>query len=265
MSKNRYKIVEDDFIIHKGRKLYRIKALKRFNTILGTIKRGELGGYVEGYHNLSQNDNCWIHDDAKVYDNARVENSARVGSNAEIYGNARIRDRAVVDDNAEVFGNTEVSNRSVVTNHAKVYGNARVIDEFDPFGCLHPKNSTILDNVSICGNSVINSSTLADNAKVFGNAKVNQVTAARENIKVYDNAVAGECKSSSFFFINDNSELYGNSSIILRDVGAKFSGDTKIRGNSSIYYFSKSIKLPKVVEKDVDCKDNFRNHEEKKV
>lgn len=265
MGRNRYKIVEDDFIIHEGRKLYRIKALKRFNTSLGlTIKRGELGGYVEGYHNLSQEDNSWVCDDAKVYDNARVKNSARLGSNAEVYGNAMIRDYAVIEGDAEVFGNAEVSSHSVVTNNAKVYGNARVIDEFDPFGCLRPKNSTILDNVSICGNSVINSSTLADNAKVFGNAKVNQVT-ARENVKVYDNAVAGECKSRSFFFINDNSELYGNSSIILQDIGARFFGDTKIRGNSSIYYFSKSIKLPKVVKVDVDYKNNTRDHEEKKV
>jgi NDP-sugar pyrophosphorylase family protein len=265
MGRNRYKIVEEDFIIHKGRKLYRIKALKRFKTSLGlTIRRGELGGYVEGYHNLSQEDNSWIYDDAKVYSNARVKNSARVGSNAEVYGNAMIRDNAVVEGDAEVFGNAEISSRSVVTNNAKVYGNSRVIDELDPFGYLRPKNSTILDNVNICGNSVINSSTLADNAKVYGNAKVNQVT-ARDNIKVYDNAVAGECKSGSFFFINDNSELYGNSSIILQDIGARFCGDTKIRDNSSINYFSKSIKLPKLVKVDVDYKNNVRDHEEKKV
>lgn len=268
MKNKKYKIVKDDFIIYRKRKLYRIKALKRFKTYAGmTIRRGELGGYVEGYHNLSQEDNSWIYDDAKVYSNAKVKNSARVGSNAEVYGNATIKDNAVVEEDAEVFGNAEISSRSVVTNHAKVYGNSRVTDEFDPFSSsLCQKNSAILDNVNICGNSVINSSTLADNAKVYGNARVNQVT-ARDNIKVYDNAVAGECKSGSFFFINDNFELYGNSSIILRDIGARFCGDTKIRDNSSINYFSKSIKfkLPKLVKVDVDYKNNTRDHEEKKV
>jgi carbonic anhydrase/acetyltransferase-like protein (isoleucine patch superfamily) len=279
MEDKKYELVKRDFIIHKGRKLYKIKALRHISKL---VFKGYKGGYVEGYHNLSQKGTCWIGrnskvyenaivkdnaviwDEAEVYGNAVIKNDAKVFDYSQVYGNAMIRDNAVVEGDAEVFGNAEISSRSVVTNNAKVYGNSRVIDEFDPFGYQCPKNSTILDNVNICGNSVINSSTLADNAKVYGNAKVNQVT-ARDNIKVYDNAVAGECKSGSFFFINDNSELYGNSSIILQDIGARFCGDTKIRDNSSINYFSKSIKLPKLVKVDVDYKNNVRDHEEKKV
>ena len=37
---------------------YRLKALKNFLD----VKRGDLGGYVEGYHNLSQSGDYWIYD-----------------------------------------------------------------------------------------------------------------------------------------------------------------------------------------------------------
>jgi hypothetical protein len=37
---------------------YRLKALKNFLD----VKRGDLGGYVEGYYNLSQSGDCWIYD-----------------------------------------------------------------------------------------------------------------------------------------------------------------------------------------------------------
>ena len=57
-----------DTKIHFGRKLFRIKALVSF----GNVKAGELGGYVEDEKNLSQNDDAWVCDDARVFGNARV-------------------------------------------------------------------------------------------------------------------------------------------------------------------------------------------------
>lgn len=40
----------------EGHTLYRIRALKDF----AGVRAGELGGYVEQEHNLSQYGNCWI-------------------------------------------------------------------------------------------------------------------------------------------------------------------------------------------------------------
>lgn len=83
----------------KGRKLFRIKALKAFSG----VKAGELGGYIESEENLSQEGNSWIYDDAKVYDNAKIFGNAHVRNNAEVFGNAKVY------DDAEVFGNAKVS------------------------------------------------------------------------------------------------------------------------------------------------------------
>ena len=83
----------------KGRKLFRIKAVKSF----GDVKADELGGYIESEDNLSQDGNSWIYDDAKVYDNAKIFGNAHVRNNVEVFGNAKVY------DDAEVFGNAKVS------------------------------------------------------------------------------------------------------------------------------------------------------------
>ena len=40
--------------------LYRIKAVKDFSN----VKKGDIGGYIEGEKNLSHDGNCWIYDNA---------------------------------------------------------------------------------------------------------------------------------------------------------------------------------------------------------
>jgi hypothetical protein len=64
----KYELVKDDFILHEGKKLYRIKALRDID-LFGDYKifKGQLGGYIEGYHNLSQEGNCWVFSPAKIY------------------------------------------------------------------------------------------------------------------------------------------------------------------------------------------------------
>lgn len=80
-------------IEHDGHTLYRIEALKDF----GIISKGTLGGYVENINNLSQEDTCWIADEAKVYDNAKVFENAFICGFANIYGNASVRCNAIVN------------------------------------------------------------------------------------------------------------------------------------------------------------------------
>ena len=67
-----------------GFTLHRIKALKDF----GSVKAGELGGWIESEENLSQADNAWVSNNAKVFDNAKVIDNARVYGDAKIYCNA---------------------------------------------------------------------------------------------------------------------------------------------------------------------------------
>ena len=105
----------DEFITNAfGNKLFRIKALVDF----GTIKAGELGGFVEKEENLSSDDNAWVYGDARVYGNAWVYGNARVYGNAWVSGNARVSGDALVSGDARVYGDARVS------GNARVYGNA---------------------------------------------------------------------------------------------------------------------------------------------
>ena len=51
----KYELTDETIEVY-GTALHRIKALKDF----GNVKKGELGGYVESEHNLSQEGNCWV-------------------------------------------------------------------------------------------------------------------------------------------------------------------------------------------------------------
>ena len=99
-------------------KLFRIIALKDF----GFIKKGELGGLIEKESNLSQKNECWIHE------NASVTGNAEVSGNAQIYGNALVIDNAKVYGNAKVCGNALVSGNAYVSGNALVFGNALVLN-----------------------------------------------------------------------------------------------------------------------------------------
>jgi hypothetical protein len=77
-----------------GRTLYRIRAIKDF----GNVKRGDLGGFIEGEENLAHIGNAWIGENAWVFGNTYVYGNAYVHENACIYGKAEI------GGNAEIYG-----------------------------------------------------------------------------------------------------------------------------------------------------------------
>ena len=105
MKNKKYELLTDDTIELFGRKLYRIRAKIDF----GSVKKGQLGGYIEKAENLSHDGDAWVSDNAMVYGNARVY------GNAEVSGNARVSGNAKVSGNAEVYGNAEVSEQSDLT------------------------------------------------------------------------------------------------------------------------------------------------------
>ena len=73
-----------DFITAFGIKLFRIKALVEF----GTVKAGELGGYIEKEENLDHGGDAWVYGNARVYGDAWISGNARVYSNAWVCGDA---------------------------------------------------------------------------------------------------------------------------------------------------------------------------------
>lgn len=66
-----------------GHRLHHIRAIKDF----GTIKKGDIGGWIEKEENLSHYNDCWVCDAAKVYGNAEVSGNAWVFGNAWIMSN----------------------------------------------------------------------------------------------------------------------------------------------------------------------------------
>ena len=120
----KYELLKNNFIEYKGRKLYRIRALKSFSD----IKCGDIGGYVENGKNLSQNGNCWIYNNAKVYDNGRVFDNAIIKNNAELFDNASVLDNAIIQDNAICFDNSVIYRNAVCGTDTKVYGHGLIYE-----------------------------------------------------------------------------------------------------------------------------------------
>ena len=117
----KYKLT-DETIEYNCVTLYRIEALRNF----GSIKTGDKGGFVQSYHNLSQEGDCWIHGEAKVFGNAKVYENAQVFGSAEVCGYASVKGNAFVFGRAEVYGWAKVFGKAQVFGDAKVYGNAFV-------------------------------------------------------------------------------------------------------------------------------------------
>ena len=84
MNGKKYELLQDRTIEWRGRTLYRICALRDF----GSVHAGDVGGYIECEHNLSQDGDAWVCDDARVYGNAQVCGNAWVCDDARVYGNA---------------------------------------------------------------------------------------------------------------------------------------------------------------------------------
>ena len=139
---------------------YRVKALRDFND----VKKGDIGGYVEGEKNLSQLGDCWIYDNAKIYNNAVIRDNARVCDNARIWGDSKILNYGQVYGNVEVCGDAVVCNCANVYHNARVFGNAIIRDNAVVRGdarifdyVIVCDNADVRGEVCICGDAIISS------------------------------------------------------------------------------------------------------------
>ena len=86
ISDRHYKLIDQTNTAPNGSVLYRIRALRDLPR--HGVKAGDLGGYVEGTHNLSGD--AWVADHAWVSGNAQVAGRALVAGNARVYGDADV-------------------------------------------------------------------------------------------------------------------------------------------------------------------------------
>lgn len=64
----RYELLPTTRTTPEGRPLWQLRALRDF----ARVKAGDLGGYVEGAHNLPQDGNAWVHAGATLYGDGYV-------------------------------------------------------------------------------------------------------------------------------------------------------------------------------------------------
>ena len=159
----KYKLTKETINVF-NKTLYRIEALRDFND----VKKGDKGGFVEKEDNLSQSDNCWVYDNAKVFGNAVVRNNAhvygntevynyaKVYGNAEVYGIAWVCDNARVRGNARVFGYSEIFGNAEIFDNAWVYGNAEIFDDAKIYGLAWVyRNAKVCGSAEVCGDARI--------------------------------------------------------------------------------------------------------------
>ena len=162
-NEKKYIILENETFEYKGNTLHRIQALKDFSN----VKAGDKGGWVSGYHNLSQEGECWVYDEAKVFDNAFVSDNSAIFHYAQVYENAKVYNKSRVLGVVHIFGNAEVYDSALVFEY-----------------------SCIFDNAKVYGNTWIYGYTF-----IFGNAEVYGLTFISGKIKIYDNVrISGEIK-----------------------------------------------------------------------
>ena len=121
--------------------LHRIRAVRDF----GTVKAGDLGGWIEKEENLSHDGDAW------VGDNAQVTGAARVISAAQVIGDAWVDGNALVGDNAQVIGAARVIGSARVTGNALVGGAARVGDNAQVIGAARVTGNALVGGAALVG------------------------------------------------------------------------------------------------------------------
>lgn len=160
VSLKKYEIVKGNFKEIYGIKVYRIRALKGIENRHQNIKAGDFGGYVQSERNLSQNNNCWIFDDAIVFDNANVIQNANICDHAQISDNAIIMGYATIMGHSKICDHAKIGGRALIAERAEINENAQVWDSVCVSGYAHIFGNAVLErsvivtgDAGICGNA----------------------------------------------------------------------------------------------------------------
>lgn len=107
--------------------LHRIIAMK--DIPFHYVKINDLGGWIEGEKNLSQDGHCWVDDNAMVYEDARIEGDAIIFENANIHGRVIVKDKAEIGGNVELSGREKIDGRTFFNDDVAVSDFCRVHDD----------------------------------------------------------------------------------------------------------------------------------------
>lgn len=111
---NEYKIVGD------GVKVYRV----HYTDPEALEIVGYQYGWIQGYHNLSQEGMSCVLQDAVVFGNAQILEDARLYERAMVYDNAIIKGSSQVRDDSKCYGDCVLDGTSSTYGNAEVLGKA---------------------------------------------------------------------------------------------------------------------------------------------
>ena len=147
----KYELAEETRTLADGTVLHRIRAVRDIELADGmVVKAGDLGGWLEGEGNLSQDGSAWVSGSARVCGDAFVYDKARVSGEAEVYDKARVFGEAEVYGKAEVCGEANVYGHAQVCGDAAVYEKARVYGESDVSG-----EAWVYGEAEVCGDALV--------------------------------------------------------------------------------------------------------------
>jgi len=158
MSKRKYAFT-GEIKVHEGRKLRRIRALRRVGN---RVDEGDLGGWIEHARNLSHYGSCWIEDDAMAYENAQVIDDAVMTHNSQLFGFAVLKDRA------KMFNESKAAGSAVICDAANLW-----MDAYVGGACRIQGNARVTGSSEVLGNVLISDCVLVDgNSRIRGRVRI---------------------------------------------------------------------------------------------
>ena len=216
---NKYIILNDETIVHNGHTLYRIQATKDFSD----VKKGDKGGRIQNYTNLSQEGDCWLYNESKSYGSARISDNVKAYSTSQfrddatvygdvlllfntiiqnyatVYGRVRCGIDVIIEDSAEVHGDVILDCGARISRYAELRGNASIIGNIEI-----SDNALLEDNVEVMGNVTIkNSAHLADNVIVNGDVTITGDAFLCGQDKIINDVIIKSNRCYMTFIIND--------------------------------------------------------------
>lgn len=154
------------------------------------VKKGDLGGYVENPHILSDQGDAWIGGDAKAYGKVRVEGDALIADKARVVndntrtsnnGFLKVSGNAVIKGNAFCFATVPFETVALISENAVIEGYATV---------RNPK--TIAGNARIYEDAILEAGcSVLDDARIGGSAHVGVGCIISRNARIYGKATIG--------------------------------------------------------------------------
>lgn len=202
--------------------LRRIRALV---DISDKVRAGDLGGYVQGEQNLSQEGSCWIDEEAVVSLQARVTGDAQIQHRALITG------RALVTGRASVGGNAHVREQVTISGSARVAGgtlqdSAQVSGEAQVIGC------SVFDHALISGSAFVRCADVYGWSRIVDHAVVKGAGGSIPAVRIFDRAVIKEgARVEGSASVSDHAEIAEEATV--KDHAA-IMGGARIRGKAVV-------------------------------